>query len=244
MIENARDKGLPYTAIFVDAYLPGNDSFIMMDLFRRSNELSSSTVMLFSGAARQEDAKPWEKLGVTASVKKPIKIFNLANVIQSILGMSSPSESAEAEKSPFAEKETKNLYRVLVADDNIVNRKVVHYMLEKKGHQVISVQDGKEALNALDSNIVDLILMDVQMPVMNGIEATQAIREKEQGGSVHTPIIALTAHAMKGDRERCLEAGMDDYLPKPINPDSLFATMHKVVSKFRKKSVKQHTPSW
>lgn len=117
-------------------------------------------------------------------------------------------------------------------------------MLEKKGHQVISVQDGKEALNALDSNIVDLILMDVQMPVMNGIEATQAIREKEQGGSVHTPIIALTAHAMKGDRERCLEAGMDDYLPKPINPDSLFATMHKVVSKFRKKSEKQHTPSW
>ncbi|MFA9454528.1 MAG: response regulator, partial [Candidatus Aminicenantaceae bacterium] len=167
-----------------------------------------------------------------------------ANVIQSILGMNSPSESAEAEKSPFAEKETKNLYRVLVADDNIVNRKVVHYMLEKKGHQVISVQDGKEALNALDSNIVDLILMDVQMPVMNGIEATQAIREKEQGGSVHTPIIALTAHAMKGDRERCLEAGMDDYLPKPINPDSLFATMHKMVSKFRKKSQKQHTPSW
>ncbi len=244
MIENAREKGLPYTAIFVDAYLPGNDSFIMMDLFRRSTELGSSSVMLFSGSARQEDAKPWEKLGVTASVKKPINIFNLAHVIQSILGMSSPSESEATEKSPFAEKETKNLYRVLVADDNIVNRKVVHYMLEKKGHQVISVQDGKEALNALESNIVDLILMDVQMPVMNGIEATQAIREKEQGGSIHTPIIALTAHAMKGDRERCLEAGMDDYLPKPINPDSLFATMQKVVGKFRKKSEKQHTPSW
>jgi two-component system sensor histidine kinase/response regulator len=175
-------------------------------------------------------------------VKKPVRIFDLGEAIQGILGMSSPSEAAKEEESPFAEKETKNLYKVLVADDNIVNRKVVHYMLEKKGHEVISVQDGKEALNAWESNIVDLILMDVQMPVMNGMEATQAIREKEKGGSSHTPIIALTAHAMKGDRERCLEAGMDDYLPKPINPDSLFATMQKVVSKLRKKSDEPEDP--
>ncbi len=243
MIENARDNGLPYTAVFVDAYLPGNDSFIMMDLFRQAPDLSAATVMLFSGSSRQEDAKPWEKLGITSSVKKPIKIFDLGNAIQGILGMTSPSEAAEEEKSPFADKEkTMNLYKVLVADDNIVNRKVVHYMLEKKGHEVISVQDGKEALDAWESNIVDLILMDVQMPVMNGMEATQAIREKEQGGSTHTPIIALTAHAMKGDRERCLEAGMDDYLPKPINPDSLFSTMEKVVSEHRKKSDKPQPP--
>ncbi len=242
MVERARESGLPYTVIFVDAYLTGNESFIMMDLFRLSSELGPTTVMLFSSSAHQEDAKPWEKLGITASIKKPIKVFDLADVIQRTLGMSGPSETAEEESRPFAEPDTKNLYRVLVADDNIVNRKVVHYMLEKQGHQVISVQDGREALKAMENNIIDLVLMDVQMPVMNGIEATAAIREKEHGSAVHTPIIALTAHAMKGDRERCLEAGMDDYIPKPINPDTLFATMEKMVKKFPRRFKEQDAP--
>ena len=115
-------------------------------------------------------------------------------------------------------------------------------MLEKQGHQVVSVQDGREALKAMENNIIDLVLMDVQMPVMNGIEATAAIREKEHGSAVHTPIVALTAHAMKGDRERCLEAGMDDYIPKPINPDTLFATMEKMVKKFPRRFKEQDAP--
>ncbi len=242
MIERARESSLPYTAIFVDAYLPGNDSFILMDMFRLFPELGPTTVMLFSSSARQEDAKPWEKLGITATVKKPIKIFDLMGVIQKLLGMSGPSEETVEESGSYAETDTKKLYRVLVADDNIVNRKVVHYMLEKKGHQVISVQDGREALQAMDNNLIDVVLMDVQMPVMNGIEATAAIREKEHGGNVHIPIIALTAHAMKGDRERCLEAGMDDYIPKPINPDNLFSTMEKMVKKFPRRAKDQDSP--
>jgi len=110
------------------------------------------------------------------------------------------------------------------------------------GHRVTLAENGEQAVARWREGGHDLILMDVQMPVMNGMEATQAIREKEKGGSSHTPIIALTAHAMKGDRERCLEAGMDDYLPKPINPDSLFATMQKVVSKLRKKSDEPEDP--
>jgi CheY-like chemotaxis protein len=243
MIENARESGLPYTVIFVDAYLPGNDSFVLMDMFRLFPELGPTTVMLFSSSARQEDAKPWEKLGITSTIKKPIRVFDLMGVIQGILGMGGPSEAAEEEISTFAEPESKNLYRVLVADDNIVNRKVVHYMLEKKGHQVVSVQDGREALHAMDNNLIDVVLMDVQMPVMNGIEATAAIREKEHGRNVHTPIIALTAHAMKGDRERCLEAGMDDYIPKPINPDTLFATMERMVKKYPRRVKSQDSSS-
>jgi CheY-like chemotaxis protein len=243
LIERARDAGLPYTAIFVDAYLPGNDSFILMDMFRLYPELGPTSVMLFSSSARQEDAKPWEKLGITATVKKPIKIFDLMSVIQKLLGMAGPSEETVEESGPFTETDTNKLYRVLVADDNIVNRKVVHYMLEKKGHQVISVQDGREALHAMDNNLIDVVLMDVQMPIMNGIEATAAIREKEHGGNVHIPIIALTAHAMKGDRERCLEAGMDDYIPKPINPDTLFATLERMVKKFPRRAKDQDSPS-
>ena len=112
-------------------------------------------------------------------------------------------------------------YKILVVEDNMVNRKVAHFMLEKKGHDITAVENGREALTAMEGCIFDLILMDVQMPVMDGLEATVAIREKEKATGTHIPIIAMTAHAMKGDRERCLEAGMDDYITKPLNPEEV-----------------------
>jgi CheY-like chemotaxis protein len=147
-----------------------------------------------------------------------------------------PDESAaQPGEKPAADPGASKKYRILVADDNMVNRKVVHYMLEKKGHLVVSVEDGREAVRALDNQLFDVVLMDVQMPNMNGFEATAAIREKEKNTDVHTPVIALTAHAMKGDRERCLEAGMDDYVSKPVNPEKLAACMDAVVAKFKKR---------
>ncbi len=247
-IERAQAQGVPYALNLVDAYLPGNDSFMMMDLFRQYPELGRSTIMLFSASARKEDARPWEKLGIAAGLKKPVKIFELSAAIASGLGMTRPEYKAErTDEAPAAREEgrsSRHRYRILVADDNIVNRKVVQYMLEKKGHLVISAQDGREALSALDNQIVDLILMDVQMPNMNGLEATIAIREKEKENKSHTPIIALTAHAMKGDRERCLEAGMDDYISKPIKPEELFDTMDKVVSRLKNASANTGAPGW
>ena len=107
-------------------------------------------------------------------------------------------------------------------------------MLEKQGHLVTGVRDGKEAMEAVDKGIFDVILMDIQMPNMNGFEATAAIREKENKSFRHTPIIAMTAHAMKGDRERCLEAGMDEYVPKPLKADELLTKIEQVVQKFGK----------
>ena len=107
-------------------------------------------------------------------------------------------------------------------------------MLEKQGHLVTGVRDGKEAVEAMDKGIFDVILMDIQMPNMNGFEATAAIREKENKTDRHTPIIAMTAHAMKGDREMCLEAGMDDYVPKPLKADELLTKIEQVVQKFGK----------
>jgi two-component system, sensor histidine kinase and response regulator len=110
---------------------------------------------------------------------------------------------------------------VLLAEDNPVNQRLAVRLLEKRGHSVVVAGNGREALEALEKQSFDLVFMDVQMPEMDGLEATAAIREKEKGSGVHRPIIALTAHAMKGDRERCLASGMDGYLTKPIRPQEL-----------------------
>ena len=118
---------------------------------------------------------------------------------------------------------------VLLAEDNAVNRKVAVRLLQKRGHMVVAVEDGRQALRALDGERFDVVLMDVQMPEMDGFEATAAVRARERVEGGHLPIVALTAYAMKGDRERCLEAGMDAYVAKPVNADELFATLERLV---------------
>jgi len=119
---------------------------------------------------------------------------------------------------------------ILVAEDHPVNRRLAVLILERQGHRVTSVQNGREALAALERHSFDLILMDIQMPEMDGLEATLLIREREKGTGRHVPILAMTAHAMKGDREKCLAAGMDDYVTKPIRPAELFAAIAACVA--------------
>ena len=126
--------------------------------------------------------------------------------------------------------------KILLAEDNVINQKLAVKLLERKGHQVVVAGDGKEALEKLDQSDFDLILMDVQMPELDGLQATMEIRQREQKTLEHIPIIALTAHAMKGDRERCLEAGMDDYIAKPINPQVLYQTIDMTVVKAAQRS--------
>jgi two-component system, sensor histidine kinase and response regulator len=120
--------------------------------------------------------------------------------------------------------------RVLLAEDNLVNQKLVVRITEKQGHVVTVASDGKKALALLRDHEFDVVLMDIQMPVMGGFESTSIIREEEKTTGRHVPIIALTAHAMKGDRERCLEAGMDDYLSKPVNAQELLEAIERIVS--------------
>jgi two-component system, sensor histidine kinase and response regulator len=117
-----------------------------------------------------------------------------------------------------------------VAEDNTVNQKVIARLLEKRGHSVVLAQNGREALEALEGRPFDIVLMDGQMPEMDGFEATRLIREKEKASGIHVPIIALTAHAMQGDKERCLAAGMDGYVSKPVKMDDLFSIIENVVS--------------
>ena len=238
-----------------DAYLPGMESFLLQDHMRHNPNMAKVTIMLLASPSHKGDASPWERLGSSAFVTKPIKSTSLLKAVHTILKESSEEKSEREEAPPpaadaFGSTEEKtpepskkktssasspNSYRVLIAEDNIVNQKVAYFMLEKQGHLVTGVRDGKEAVRAMDKGIFDVILMDIQMPNMNGFEATTAIREKEKQLKKYTPIIAMTAHAMKGDKEMCLEAGMDDYVPKPLKADELLTKIEQVVQKFGKK---------
>ena len=159
-----------------------------------------------------------------------------------ILELSFPKEEPEPLSDRQPSKAAHGAYRILVAEDNIVNRKLAFFILEKQGHQVTGACDGKEALEALESDIFDLILMDVQMPKMDGLEATAAIREKEKKTGAHIPIIAMTAHAMIGDRDHCIEAGMDDYISKPLKADRLLNLIEHVATKKKRAQSEYLTP--
>jgi CheY-like chemotaxis protein len=124
----------------------------------------------------------------------------------------------------------RHAYRILIAEDNLVNQRVAIYMLEKQGHQVAGAMNGEEALAAMEKENFELILMDVQMPKMDGFQTTRMIRDREKETGLHLPIIAMTAHAMKGDREKCLAVGMDDYIAKPLNVKQLSETIARVMS--------------
>ena len=135
---------------------------------------------------------------------------------------------SDEEVSTPMDKSQRSL-RILLAEDNVVNQKVVTSMLQKRGHQVVVAEDGKKAVTAFEGGVFDLVLMDVHMPEMDGFEATAAIRESQKSNGTHTPIVAMTANAMQGDRERCLEAGMDGYIPKPVKAKELFRGVEEAV---------------
>ena len=253
LIDKAERDGDPFSLYLFDAYLPGMESFIIQDHMRHNPEMAKATIMLLASPSHKGDAAPWQKLGSPAFIAKPIRNKSLLEVIKTALSSlpggtkieelteqpseipSKPAKPIQEESEPTkTEDQPHNSYRVLIAEDNIVNQKVAYFMLEKQGHLVTGVRDGKEAVEAMDTGIFDVILMDVQMPNMNGFEATAAIREKEKNSDRHTPIIAMTAHAMKGDREMCIEAGMDDYVPKPLKADELLTKIEEAVQKFGK----------
>jgi two-component system sensor histidine kinase/response regulator len=162
--------------------------------------------------------------------------------ILEILGIA-PLRREKAPQGPeSATASIRQTYRILIAEDNLVNQRVALYMLEKQGHQVVAVMNGEEALEALEKGNFELVLMDVQMPKMDGFKTTQSIRAKELGTGLHLPIIAMTAHAMKGDRERCLEVGMDDYISKPLNAKLLAETIVRTMAQYPLEQVEAGIP--
>ena len=230
ILDDARERKKPFQIILMDANLPGHDSFIILDYVKDNPELAKSIIIMMSSSSNRIDSSPWLKVGISTYLNKPVKPSELKKGILNVLGLApEPLELADEGKDLRA-LPSRRAYRILIAEDNLVNQRVAIYMLEKQGHQVTGAMNGEEALTAMEKENFELVLMDVQMPRMDGFQATRLIRAKEKENGGHLPIIAMTAHAMKGDREKCLEVGMDDYIAKPLNVKQLSETIARVMS--------------
>jgi PAS domain S-box-containing protein len=230
MVTLTESKGIGRTfpLILLDAQMPEMDGFALAEYIKRHPSFRAATIMMLSSAGQRGDAMRCRELGVAAYLTKPVRQTELMDAILTALGTRAKSEAKPALVTRHTLRESQNRLRVLLAEDNAVNQLVALRLLERCGHTVTVAANGKKALEALEKGAYDAILMDVQMPEMNGWEATRAIREKERTTGGRIPIIAMTAHAMKGDDERCFAAGMDDYLTKPIRTEELIAALEKV----------------
>jgi two-component system, sensor histidine kinase and response regulator len=210
-----------FPLILLDAQMPEMDGFALAEAIKRNPEWRAATIMMLSSAGQRGDAKRCREIGVAAYLTKPVGQDELMKAILNALSGRPKPETSAAVVTRHSLREKRHQLRILLAEDNAVNQKLAVRLLEKRGHTVTVAGNGREALAALQAGAFDVVLMDVQMPEMDGFEATAAIRELEKASGNHLPVIAMTAHAMVGDRERCLAAGMDDYLTKPILPEEL-----------------------
>ncbi len=225
---HAAAAGTPFPLVLIDAHMPEMDGFELAERITHTPELAGATIMMLSSADLTGEAARCRELGVAAFLTKPIRQSELLDTILLAMG-----RAALGERRPLVTSESLpasiSRLRILLAEDNAVNQRLAVRLLEKRGHTVMVANNGREALTALEREPFDLVLMDVWMPEMDGFEATAAIRERELLCRTHVPIVAMTAHAMKGDEERCLEAGMDAYLPKPIDSQRLFRTIDSLI---------------
>jgi PAS domain S-box-containing protein len=232
MLAEAREKGEPFRLLILDVNMPLMDGFEVAERIRVQPGYGESPIMVLTSSGMRGDATRCRELGISAYLTKPVKQSSLLDAIMTVLGTTEPEGATPPLVTQHTLRETLCPLRILLAEDNAVNRRIAVGMLEKRGHTVVVSANGKEALAALEAEgerPFDLIIMDVQMPEMDGIEATALIREKEKGNGRRIPIIALTAHAMKGDRDICINAGMDGYVSKPLRANELLAAMEQVV---------------
>jgi two-component system, sensor histidine kinase and response regulator len=224
-LETLRDSRDPFALVLTDAMMPDHDGFELVHEIRKDVRLSRlKVIMLTSGGA---DAAPRGRAAIDRMLTKPVKHSELLEAIQVVMRPQAAARDAAstADPSPRRRKRRRRR-RILVAEDNPINQKVVLSLLKQEGHAVTLAKDGQEAVDAAAGGVFDLILMDVQMPVMSGLEATAAIRAREAAGpGRRIPIMAMTAHAMPSDREACLQAGMDGYVSKPIRLEELLAAV-------------------
>jgi PAS domain S-box-containing protein len=246
-LSSAQNEGAPFALVLTDMHMPKMDGFSLVEQIRQRPELSSSVIMMFTSAGHRGDGARCQELGVLAYLLKPIRQSELREAIARALG--APGKTGAnpliTRYSLQDARDPQTILSVLVAEDNQVNQFLATRLLEKRGHRVRMTSNGREALEALAKERFDLVLMDVQMPEMDGLQATSELRkiEKERGDGHRQPIIALTAHAMKGDQERCIAAGMDGYLTKPIGPRELDAVLEIYVARRISASKSQETVS-
>jgi two-component system sensor histidine kinase/response regulator len=206
-----------------DMHMPKMDGFGLVEKIKQRGGPATATIMMLTSAGHRGDAARCQQLGIAAYLLKPVRKVELREAIAKLLGAKEqiPSSTMITRDSLQEERDPGQSLDILLAEDNIVNQKLAVRILEKRGHKVTVASNGREALAALDQRPYDLVFMDVQMPELGGIEATIILREKEKLTGSHQFIVAMTALVMKNDRERCLAAGMDGYLAKPIRPQEL-----------------------
>jgi CheY-like chemotaxis protein/anti-sigma regulatory factor (Ser/Thr protein kinase) len=220
-LTQAQKAGTPFPLVLLDAHMPEMDGFTLAARIRQDPTLAGATILMLSSVDLAGDAARCRELGIPLYLTKPIIQAALWDAIMETLCGVAQEDTPAPSVSHLTAPGTQRRLRLLLAEDNAVNQKLAVRMLEKRGHEVEVVSTGKEALAALTRHTFDLVLMDVQMPELDGFETTAVIRARERASGRHLPIIAMTAHAMKGDEERCLAAGMDGYVAKPMKADDL-----------------------
>ncbi|MBU0729009.1 MAG: response regulator [Proteobacteria bacterium] len=222
-------SGAPIPLMLLDYQMPRMNGLELVEQLSQDGRCKEMKIIILSSIGERGEALLCTKLKVNGYLSKPVKQAELLDAILTVLGKSTASTPTMVTRHSLREDAPK--FKILLVEDNKVNQKLAMMMLKKRGHTLQLAENGREALDALAENIFDLVLMDIQMPEMDGMTATRKIREDEKLTGQHIPIVAMTAHALKGDRERCLDAGMDDYVSKPIKPKELFMVIEKTASR-------------
>lgn len=220
-LETAADEGDPVRVMLIDLGMPTTDGLELIERMRERG-IAATPIMMLTASGQREDAARCRALGVTRYLVKPVRASELRDTLTHVLTEDAPAvpEVASTSRTSRGGAASAGL-NILLAEDNPVNQLVMQRLLVKRGHRVTIAGTGKAAIEATERDAFDLVIMDVQMPEIDGFEATREIRRREAGSGKRLPIVALTAHAMSGDRERCLESGMDGYMTKPIDPREL-----------------------
>jgi two-component system sensor histidine kinase/response regulator len=228
-LQKAARAGRPFPLVLLDANMPEMDGFSLAEEIKRHPKLAGAAIMMLSSGARPGDRARCFELGVSSYLTKPVKQSDLLDTIMGVLA-AGPAQGGgrETVARPAPPKEGRSL-RILVAEDNVVNQHVAMGMLGRAGHMARIANNGREVLALLEQESFDLILMDVQMPELDGLETAAAIREREKSTGEHIPIVAVTAHTMKGDADRCLAVGMDAYVAKPLRTQDLLGAIQGLV---------------
>jgi two-component system, sensor histidine kinase and response regulator len=221
-----------FKVVITDLHMPDMDGFTLAEKIQSTPEFNSIPVLMLSSGARGDEAARCRQMGIAAYLTKPVRPSDLLDALLNALAKNGETLKSFPAVDERPALEGRKGLKILVAEDNAVNRTLAMRLLEKHGHKIVVAENGREVLEVLEREKVDAVLMDLQMPEMDGFEAIRTVREREKTTGGHLPIIALTAYAMKGDRERCLEAGADDYVTKPIRPPDLFAALDRVASAF------------
>jgi len=228
-LQSAQQAGQPYQLMLTDLHMPGMDGFTLAEKVRHCTQLRGIAFVILTSAGHPGEIERCRSLGITSYLFKPIRKLELLSAILQVREQCQiPSAPTPAVTPSNSAVQGKGL-NILLAEDNRVNQVVATRVLAKMGHTITLANNGVEALSLLAACSFDLVLMDIQMPQMDGIAATKSIRTREMNTNSHLPIIAMTAHAMKGDRERCIEAGMDGYVSKPINIEDLEEAIAKIM---------------